>query len=308
MGKCVVCKGPAVVRIDYANASFCAQHFFEFYERRIRKVLDRVDLSGKCILVALSGGKDSVSLLYALHKLKDDYKYVLKALHIRLGIGDYSDKSFSISKSLAEKLGVPLIVFDVNKSFNWTIPDAVKVLKRPACSICGLVKRWIMNKISVKEGCDYIATGHNLDDFNALGLKAFLTGRIEDIYRMPGPVLEGRREENLVGRLRPQFYLTEFENTLYAELNGLNYVDVECPLASNSTQHKYKAIWETINNLNPVAKINFLKSLEKLRKEFKESVKLNKCKICGQPTTAGREICYFCSTRRKIEAKLSVVK
>ena len=267
-------------------------------------------MDDKCILVGLSGGKDSVSLLYALWKLKEKFGYKLKALHIKLGIFDYTELSYKISQELCEKLSVPLIVFDVKGEFGWGIPEASMILRKPACSVCGIVKRWVMNKVAMDEDCDYVATGHNVDDFNSFGLKALLTYRLEDIFRISKPILEPKKEYNLVGRIRPQFYLTEFENTMYAHLNNLNFVTMRCPLATRTTQHKYKGLWEHINKVNPVGKINFAKSLVKISEIMKESenkkIELAKCKICGQPTVKGREICSFCSMRKKISEKLNL--
>ncbi len=306
MQKCRVCGGDAVIKIDYANASFCKEHFISFYERKISKILKKADLRNKCILVAVSGGKDSVALLYALSKLRDIFGYKLKALHIDLGIDGYSEESRDISIEICERLGIPLIIYDVKKTFEWDIPTAVKTLRKPACSLCGLVKRWIMNKVALDEGCEWIATGHNVDDIDAIGLKSLLTFRPDDIIRFAGPILEPKLEINLVGRLRPQFFLTEIENLFYVQVNGLRAVFDTCPLAKRSTLFKYKSIWQTIDQINPVGKINFAKTLLEISNKVKiEELGLRKCEKCGQPTY-GRRICSFCGLRIKIEEKIKV--
>ncbi|MGQ4891795.1 MAG: ATP-binding protein [Candidatus Njordarchaeia archaeon] len=303
MAKCIVCGREAVVKIEHANASFCAEHFKQYYERKILRVLKGLNLENKCILVALSGGKDSVSLLYALNRLKKDLNYNLKVLHIQLGIGLYSKESLEVSKQLAEKLNLRLIIFDLEKNLGWTIPEAVKVTKKKPCSLCGIVKRWVMNKVALEENCEYVATGHNVDDIDAIALKAMLTYRPEDIERTSSPILEPNMEVNLVGKLRPQFYLTEKENMLYAQFNGLPIVETTCPLASRSKIFKYKGIWQEIDKVNPVGKINFAKTLVEISKKLKENKRevqqLRKCVRCGMPTY-GRDVCAFCKINEKV--------
>jgi len=302
---CRICKKEAIVYINYANISLCSEHFIEFYERKIFKILKQLDLRNKCILVALSGGKDSVALLFALYKLQAIFNYKLKVLHIDLGIGDYSKRSLEVSAKLTEKLNIPLIVFDLKKEFGWSIHDAVKIIRKPACSICGLVKRWVMNKVAIENECDYVATGHNIDDVNTFVLKAMLTYRPEDIIRLPRPILKPNLEVKLAGRIRPQFYATERENLLYTLVNGLDTVSIECPLARDAKSKKYRQIWEEIDKVNPVGKINFvntiIKIIDKLDTGEMSDIKL--CKICGYPTYS-RDICTFCSMRMRIDSKL----
>ncbi|MHA1609168.1 MAG: ATP-binding protein [Candidatus Njordarchaeales archaeon] len=297
---CVVCKRKGIVYIPYARASFCREHFIEFYNRKILRTLRNSGFKSGKILVGVSGGKDSVSLLYALSVIRKEMNLEIEALHINLGIGRYSLESYNAVKKLEKILpDIRFHYFDL-RELGFTIPEVVKAIKRPACSVCGAVKRWILNKFAYEKGFEFIATGHNIDDISTFYLKALLTQRIEDIMRGPEPLTPGFPDLKLVGRIRPQFYLSEMENTLYATLQNLPFVDFPCPLARGATLFKYKNLWKEILSTNPVAQINFVKSIIAIKKRIpKETQKLKSCEICGYPTTAADGVCFVCRLRKK---------
>jgi len=66
----------------------CQDHFFAYYKNRIKKILDKFDLKGKRLLVAVSGGKDSQALLDVMAELQPEYGYELEGLFIKLGVGE----------------------------------------------------------------------------------------------------------------------------------------------------------------------------------------------------------------------------
>ncbi|MHA1617402.1 MAG: ATP-binding protein [Candidatus Njordarchaeales archaeon] len=301
--KCIVCKADAIVYIPYARAAFCREHFIKFYKRKILNTLKDAGFKGGKVLIGVSGGKDSVALLHALSSLRDDIKIEVAALYIDLGIGVYSSKSLEVVRGLEKALeNVSFYYFDIKENLGFTIPETTKVLKRPACAICGSIKRWVLNKFAYEHGFDYVATGHNIDDIATFYLKALLTQRTEDILRGPEPLTPGVPELRLVGRLRPQFFLSERENMLYVNLIGLSFIDFPCPLSRRATLFKYKGLWENILSLNPVAQINFVKTILDIKKHLtppkQSNIKL--CKVCGYPTTASDELCFVCRLRKKL--------
>ncbi len=300
--KCVVCGKRASIVIERARVGFCEEHFIEYYERIIKRTLKRNGFSGGRVLVAVSGGKDSMALLYALNKLKDDLGIEIMALHIDLGIDNYSIESRRAVEKLLKELDIKYIIVSVKDYLGVSIPEAVKFVRKPPCSVCGLVKRWIMNKVAYENNYDYIATGHNLDDVSTYFLKAMFTYRYEDIVRGNEVISPPKPELKMVGRLRPQIFLTEKENLFYCEVNGVPYVDLECPLSRGALLKKYKTLWETALKLNPMSQYNFTRSILSIKKKIQqEEIEIKPCKICGFPTTASDGVCSFCKLREKIK-------
>jgi len=300
--KCVVCGREASIVIERARVGFCKEHFIEYYERMIKKTLKKSGFNGGKVMVAVSGGKDSMALMYALNNVKSELNIDLMALHIDLGIDNYSKESRKIFEKEIKKLNIDYIIVEARDYLGASIPEIVKLVRKPACSICGLVKRWIMNKIAYDMNYDYIATGHNLDDVSTYFLKAMFTYRDDDLLRGNEVISPPRPELKMVGRLRPQIFITEKENLFYCEVNEISYIDLECPLSKGALLKKYKTIWELALKLNPMSQYNFTRSILSIREKMhRDDIKLKPCKICGFPTTASNGICSFCKLKEKIK-------
>lgn len=252
-------------------------------------------------MVAVSGGKDSMSLLHALKEISKTYPEIkVFAFHINLGIFDYSRESEKVVVNFTKKIRVPLILANVKEEIGFTIPELVNAVKKPPCSICGIVKRWLMNKVAYEAGFDWIATGHNLDDISTYLAKAMFTQDLYTLRRAQFEVSEGDLEKKLIARIRPQFYLTEYENRLYVELNEIPIVQSECPYGAKAPIHKYKEVWYAIKSVNPIAQINFVRSIKKLLREIPtENVELKLCRYCGYPTQNPDAVCAFCKIIQK---------
>lgn len=301
MLKCKFCSKPPDVYVSYARLYLCRDHFIRFYEKRILKVMKKMNIRNMRLLIAVSGGKDSLALLKALNSLKTTLNLDLSAIFIDLGIPRYSDISKKLVKETCRKLDVNLIIYDIKKELGYSIPELVSIIKNRPCSVCGIVKRWVLNKIAIEENFDYIATGHNLDDFSTLVYRLLLTQQLDQIKRFLSYKLPPNHEVNMAGRIRPQIYVRERDNLLYCIFNNIEFVDIECPLAKGrESQIFYKELWNEIINRNPSAQINFVKSLMKLMKHYpEESINIKKCKKCGFPTAAEDSICVYCKISNK---------
>lgn len=301
MRKCRFCERPAIVRLRYANLSLCDEHFKKYYMGRIKKILDKHRIRGE-ILVAVSGGKDSMALLHALNEIsKVEDSIGITAFHINLGIYDYSQKSEDVVKKFAKEIGVVLITYDLKKEIGHTIPEIARTSRRPPCAVCGIIKRWVFNKVAYENGFDYVATGHNIDDVSTIFLKALLTQDIYTIIRAQSEFSPSKIDVKLVGRIRPQFYLSEMENRLYVELNNIPVIEEACPLSIGATTHKYRSIWDSILRMNPASQINLVRSILKLRSQMIiDEPQLVQCKKCGYPTKSKAGICAFCRLMERV--------
>ena len=94
--KCRVCRGPAIIDLPRHNANFCADHLLELCRRQVEKAISDFEMiaPGERVLVAVSGGKDSL----ALWDLLLDLGYDADGLYLGLGIGDYSDESHEYAR------------------------------------------------------------------------------------------------------------------------------------------------------------------------------------------------------------------
>ncbi|MCE4620672.1 MAG: tRNA 2-thiocytidine biosynthesis TtcA family protein [Desulfurococcales archaeon] len=168
MARCSICGAPAIAYVSYQKRYYCPEHFAEFVEGKVERTIEKYKMlgGGDRVVAAVSGGKDSATLLSTLSRLREKMGFELYAFHIDLGIGDYSVESRKAAVELARRLGVPLVVFSLREELGYGVPEAAMRLRRPACSVCGIFKRYLYNAVGVELGAK-IATGHNADDLAA---------------------------------------------------------------------------------------------------------------------------------------------
>jgi uncharacterized protein (TIGR00269 family) len=246
------------------------------------------------ILVAVSGGKDSLALWDVL--LEEGYRAT--GLYLGLGIGEYSDRSREVCRSFAAERDAELLEVDLARDYGFDVPTAGRRGSRSTCAVCGLSKRYVFNRAALEGGFDVIATGHNLDDEAATLLGNTLRWQTEYIARQ-APVLPAK--DGMVKKVKPLHRLSELETAAYAFLRGIDYVVEECPLVAGNTQLKYKEAMNQLEAGSPGTKASFyLGYLDRGVGLFEDAAgaNLSPCAACGQPTT-GR-FCAFCRARAQI--------
>jgi len=289
--KCRKCGDTAALELRRHNAAFCSPHFLEFFQKQVREAIrhHRMFAPDTPILVAVSGGKDSLALWDVL--LGEGYETA--GLYLDLGISEYSVESKAKCEAFAAARGQKLIVERVVDAVGAPIPEVQKVTRRPTCSACGLSKRYLMNRAALEHGYRVVATGHNLDDEAATLFGSVLHWQTEALARQ-SPMLESTHPK-LVRRVKPLYRLSERETAAYAFLRGIDYIVEECPFARGATSLAHKEVLNRLEAVSPGAKHNFLFGfLDKARPVFEraQDVTLTECVRCGQVTTG--EICAFC--------------
>ena len=309
---CAVCRGPAAIEEPRHRSAWCPAHFVDHVQGQIRKAIDkpvgghggRMFSYADRLLVAVSGGKDSLALWDALLELG----YRADGLYVGLGIGGYSQRSEEICRDFAarraEPRGARLLTVDLAEEYGYTTPSGAQAASRSTCGVCGLSKRYVFNRVAVDEGYDVMLTGHNLDDEAATLLGNVLRWQ-DDFLARQRPVLPASGT-NQVRKVKPLYRLSEREMAAYCVVRGIDYVVEECPLVDGNTGHELKEALSVLERGAPGAKAQFLFGFLDRHEQFdrpdEEPEGLGACERCGMPTTT--DTCAFCRQRERILSAL----
>ena len=297
---CHKCDQMAAIRMKEHRLQLCKEHYLEWFVRQTQGYIQKFHMFSKSdkVLVAVSGGKDSLSLWDVLWRLN----YPADGMYIHLGIESeehYSDASEAACRRFAEERGLNLHVVNVSKQYGKSVPEFARMKKwgkeRP-CAVCGMAKRHLMNQAAIDHGCNVLTTAHNLDDEAALLMLNTMNWHVE-LLRRQSPILEATG--GLPRKVKPFCRFYERETAAYALLRGIDYIEEECPHAAGSTQLYYKGILNQMEDEHTGYKLNFYTNFwnarEKLfgQKSVKDPGDGKTCPNCGQPTTADG-LCSFC--------------
>jgi len=298
---CTRCRAKAEVHLRQHRAAFCRACFVPFFQRQVERVIhrERMFALDEQILVAVSGGKDSLALWDALTTLG----YRTTGLHLALGIGDYSALSTEKTTQFAQARSLPLITVTLaDEGPGLAIPSVAGFTNRPACAACGMLKRHYFDTIAIERGFPVLATGHNLDDEAARLLGNVLRWQLDYLARQR-PVLEATHTR-FVRKVKPLLRCTEYETGVYAFFRGIDYVVDECPNSAGATQLVYKDVLNRLEAASPGTKLAFVQ--EFLRKGpalFQGALAppAATCSRCGQP--ANGPLCAVCRLIEEVERK-----
>jgi uncharacterized protein (TIGR00269 family) len=294
-----VCREPAVIDVRRHNANFCVEHFLRLCRDQTAKAIDQFSMlqPGERVLVAVSGGKDSLALWDLLLELG----HPTDGLYVGLGIGEYSEGSAEYARAFAADRGQTLVEVDLRETHGYDIPTGAKSARRAPCSVCGISKRHVFDQAALDGGYDALATGHNLDDEAAVLFGNTLRWETEYLARQQ-PVLPAR--EGFPRKVKPLVRLSERETAAYCILRGIDYEVEECPMAVGNKHLGYKEALNAIEATSPGSKQQFYFGfLDRAAERFAagegdgDGVELQACERCGAPTPGG--VCAFCRLAEK---------
>lgn len=284
--------------------------FINYFEHKVLSTIRKFNLINKNdkIAMALSGGKDSLTLLCLLNKLYASRQEII-ALAIDEGIPSYRDELLNKAKKFCKQQGITIKIFSFKKEFGFNLKekvDAIKKLRLSNCYVCSILKRWLLNKKAQELNCKVIATAHCLDDEAESILMNLLKGNPELLAKL-GPATGIARaqgkEKSFVQRVKPFYLCRTKEIVLYAKLNKLPIPKNSiCPLRGttlrieirnwlNSMEKKHQEVKNAVVS-------SFLKIMPLVKEKYK-SLEFKKCKKCNFPSS--QELCNACKLLQQLK-------
>jgi uncharacterized protein (TIGR00269 family) len=229
----------------------------------------------------------------------------MEGLTLDLLMGDWSKKNLENTKEFCSQHGIKLHVVSIRDEMGYSICYIRSGLKEKtnlqSCGICGVIKKFILNKKTREIGADKIVTGHNLDDEAQTVLMNLFCGKPE-LGMYMGPKLSGAKTKKFVQRVKPLYFMPEKDIRRYSKLMKFPVLYEKCPCSEGSLRWSIKDWLNTFEKKEPGAKENILKNLFQMQPFMRESYKggdeLRYCKKCKEPTR--NEICKTCELMTKL--------
>jgi uncharacterized protein (TIGR00269 family) len=297
--RCSFCRNVAVYKRPYEGAALCKRCFLEDIEEKIRRTVSRYGMLkfDDHVAVAVSGGKDSLTMLRILWKIERRFSNAkLTAVTVDEGIRGYRAEAVKLAKRYCRELEVDHVVVSFHELFGTSLDQIAKSKKeRSPCSYCGVLRRRAIHSAAKKVKANKIATAHNLDDEVQTVLLNLFHGDAKRIARVE-PVLTDPTGRFLE-RIKPLCEIPEKEVALYAHLTGVRFQTYPCPYLETALRNDVREMLNRIEERHPGTKFTILRSAERLRNYLKAGmppIELKNCKRCGEPTT--QDFCEVCKT------------
>jgi uncharacterized protein (TIGR00269 family) len=297
--KCQRCSKSAVIYQKYSNTHLCRTHFITDVERKIKRDIRKFRMvqKGERIAVALSGGKDSIVLLYVLDKIFQNRKDLeLSAITIDEGIIGYRKRTLEYAVKLTHDLGIPHTIRSFGERFGVTLDELTKKKEHAACTLCGVLRKNLLNRTARELGTDKLAIGHNLDDESQTILMNYLRGDMDRLKRM----LPNVKQPGLVMRIKPLRSIPEKEVALYGFMNDLPVSMDECPYAGEALRNEIREMLNNYEVKHPGTKYSLLGGYETIAEALRSpDNQIATCRICGEP--GSDTVCKTCKLLGKPE-------
>ena len=199
---------------------------------KMRKAIEEYNMieEGDKIAVCLSGGKDSITLLNGLKALQRFYPkhFELIAITVNPGFDNFDNE---LLQKNCDEVQVPLFI---EKSSIKEIVFDVRKEKNP-CSLCANLRRGIINSVAIREGCNKIALGHNLDDvLETFLLNLLYTGSLSTFAP------KSYMDRSKITLIRPLILLSEKDTRRYVKKNNKSVMPKVCPMDENTKRETMK--------------------------------------------------------------------
>ncbi len=294
----------------HTGRSLTRREFEEDVVERVRGEVERHSMfgPGDTVLLAVSGGKDSFVLADVLSRIHSPGKLV--AVTVLEGIEKLvREREAALMKRFLRELGIEHHVVSFKEIYGVTMDEIVRRsiergLSESPCTFCGVLKRRAINRFARMIGATRVATAHNLDDEVQTIVMNILRG---DTIRLPRLHPRAPRlSEKFVPRIKPLRKIYEYETTAYAYMKGYWFQAGICPHVDLKPTLRtiVRKIIYAAEAAEPGFALRFLEAVDRIAEERLGSIeglpRLPVCRICGEPTSYGREICKVCELLLKI--------
>ncbi len=301
---CTKCqKEESLYHRAYSGEYLCKKCFLRSIESKVAKTISKysmIEYDDK-VAVGVSGGKDSLSLLYILKMLFDQHPNngnELVAITIDEGINGYRDESLQIVKDFCAQLQIGSKILSYESLFGIDMDQAMvqrSSQKMSSCSMCGTFRRRAIDIAAETVEADIVATAHNMDDQLQTFMINLLAGDVERIgWIYPEPV---QYTQAGMKKVKPFVEIYEYEIAFYALQRGIPFQSEDCPYMNESIRTDLREFFNRLERDHPGIKYNAFRSMTKISKVLRSSIpptETKKCSRCGRVSTG--DICSVCKT------------
>jgi cytoplasmic tRNA 2-thiolation protein 1 len=301
---CTKCrKAESLYYRAHSGEYLCKKCFLRSIESKAAKTISKYSMIeyGDKVAVAVSGGKDSLSLLYVLKMLFDQHPNngnEIVAITIDEGIKGYRDESLQIVKDFCEHLRIESKVLSNQSLFGIDMDQAMiqrSSQKISSCSMCGTFRRRAIDIAAETVGANIVATAHNMDDQLQTFMINLLAGDVERIgWIYPEPV---QYTQNGMKKVKPFVEISEYDIAFYALQRDIPFQSEECPYMNESIRTDLREFFNRLERDHPGIKYNAFRSMTKVSKVLRgdmSSSETKNCSRCGRVSTG--DICSVCKT------------
>jgi cytoplasmic tRNA 2-thiolation protein 1 len=294
--KCDWCDNTAAYSRKYSGENLCSNCFSNSIVRKTAKTISKYKMiqKGDVVCVAVSGGKDSLSLLHVLKKISLSHSFKIKAITIDEGIPEYRDEALQMVNDFCDKLQVQHDIYSYKELFGTTLEESLDIRdseKISSCSICGVLRRRALDFGAKNLGVNVIATGHNMDDVLQTFIINLLSGDTNKIGWM-----DPDTTSNKMRRIKPFCEIYENEIVFYAFTNNLPFQSEQCPHMNEGIRTEIRNFLNLLEKNHNGIKNNMYKSILKVSSIVKEgnNKEWKICSRCGTECTG--KTCSVCNT------------
>jgi uncharacterized protein (TIGR00269 family) len=306
--ECVRCGGKPFYRRRYSGETLCSHCFDESVVEKTRRTISKYKMIAPRdrIAVAVSGGKDSLSLLKILSQIYLPRRNEVIAISVDEGVAGYRDEALRHAKSVADELGVDQMVVSYKEMFGFSLDEALDWKEKrsvSSCSFCGVFRRRAIDEAAVRAKATVVATAHNLDDYVQTFMMNLMHGDVARLGWLDPTYVD---DSFPVRRVKPFMEIYEEEVALYAYQNAVPFQSVSCPYMHEGLRSEVRDYLNIMEASHPGIKNVLLRSsLDVIsrytRSSMKESVP---CSRCGKPSSNG--LCNVCRMRQEVREHVNI--
>jgi uncharacterized protein (TIGR00269 family) len=246
------------------------------------------------VAVAASGGKDSTTLLFILKKLG----YNITAITVDSVIGNYTKENLENLRGYCKKLDILLKEISFKQEFGYSLCYIKSILhskgyKLNSCTICGVLRRYLINKYAKKWDFDRVATGHNMDDEAQATLMNIFRSDI-DRFKRQGPKVGISDSGHFIPRVKPLYFVSEKEIVSYSKKHKFPVVYSRCPCSKEAYRNTMRDFLAVIEKIDGKSIENIVKFTARQVKNMKneKNIEIPMCEMCGE--ASNERICKTC--------------